>query len=555
MLGGDQFSVTGGIGEPLPEGASSILQNLQNSMGYPATLSEWTRDGAALTVFAWGNQVQSQSIGIGDGSTATWCSASNFCSNVGQGGTLDFTVASLTGAAFPASISGTTLTVGAITSGALQPGAVLSGAGITGSPTLVACTSNCAEANIISGGSGSVWTISVNEGTIGSESMRADPSGGAPTPAYNPQAFSVSATTYGYTLIKAGTFSLSVNGTVVCTDSNTAVYNVMGGNCTGAGIASSFVNYATGDYQVTFSTPPANNAVITASWTEIVSPDGPHPSASNNVYNNLDYVGDGTPTGGFLSSVYSRTPGGVSGHIYASTNSDIYLAFPTGYPLGGVGLTQMVSWFYGTKLPGIFNGSSGKPYISPSTPFISASLWRGDGPSYFTAASNRNLAQDNIGEEWSSDVAMQSLFSGTIASNVLTLTSAATGPMWEGEIVSCATFSLTCAVTPGAYIASLASGTWGASGSTYNLGGSPANVGSATRNGQRDLLSGCGSSDLCRVGRRQFCHATAGRRQRDRRDVLASKHGLHRRAPCRLALGGADLRRPDLGVERQRADA
>ena len=65
MLGGDQLSVTGGIGEPLPEGASSILQNLQNSMGYPATLSEWVRDGAALTVFVWGNQVQSQSIGIG----------------------------------------------------------------------------------------------------------------------------------------------------------------------------------------------------------------------------------------------------------------------------------------------------------------------------------------------------------------------------------------------------------------------------------------------------------------------------------------------------------
>ena len=489
MLGGNQFSITGGLGETLPEGASSLLQNLQNSMGYPATLSEWVRDGAGLNVFVWGNQVQSQSIGTGNGSTATWCSASNFCSNVGQGGTLDFNLASLTGAAFPASISGTTLTVGAITSGALQPGAVLSGAGITGSPTLVACTSNCAAANLISGGSGSVWTISASEGTIGSEAMRADPSGGAPAPYYNPAAYSLAQTTYGYSLIKAGTFSLSVNGAVACTDSNTAVYNVMGGNCAGAGVSSSFVNYATGDYQVTFSTPPANNAVITASWKEIISPDG---SNLVNVYNNLDYVGDGTATGGFLSSVYSRTPGGVSGHIYAATSSDVYQFYNNGYPLGGVGQTQMISWFYGTKIPGIFNGGSGVPYMSPSTPFISASVWRADGPEYFQGPNIRNLSQDHLGEDWSSAVATKSLFSGTIASNVLTLTSAATGPMWEGEIVSCATFSLTCAVTPGAYITSLASGTWGANGSTYNLGGSPANVASATAMGNGLYYQGAG---------------------------------------------------------------
>ena len=177
MVAGDRFSVTGGGGETLPEGASSLLQNLQNSMGYPATLSEWVRDGAGLNVFVWGNQVQSQSVGIGNGSTTTWCSASNFCSNVGEGGTLDFNLASLTGSAFTGSISGTTLTVSTITSGALQPGAALSGAGLTGSPTLVACTANCSAANLYSGGTGSQWTISASEGTIGSEAMRADPSG------------------------------------------------------------------------------------------------------------------------------------------------------------------------------------------------------------------------------------------------------------------------------------------------------------------------------------------------------------------------------------------
>ncbi len=83
-------------------------------------------------------------------------------------------------------------------------------------------------------------------------------------------------------------------------------------------------------------------------------------------------------------------------------------------------------------------------------------------------------------EAWSRDIATPSTFSGTIASNVLTLSGAATGDMWEGEVIGCPTFSLTCPVAAGTYISSIASGTWGASGSTYNLGGSPANVGSIT---------------------------------------------------------------------------
>ena len=137
----------------------------------------------------------------------------------------------------------------------------------------------------------------------------------------------------------------------------------------------------------------------------------------------------------------------------------------------------MVSWFYGTKLPSIFNGGSGIPYMSPSTPFIAANVWRADGPVEFQGSGIRNVSQDHLGYDWASAVATQSLFSGTIGSvsgvgpstATLTLSGAATGPMWEGEIVSCPTFSLTCAVTPGTYITSLASGTWGANGSTYNI--------------------------------------------------------------------------------------
>jgi hypothetical protein len=478
LIGGDQLAISGG-GLYLAEGARDFGANLQTAMGYPVTVSNWTRDGAGIGMFSWGGTTQSQTVGLGDGSTTTWCSATAFCANVGQGGTLDWNLASLTGSLFTASISGTTLTVSGITTGALMPGEVLSdsftggGGHITGSPTLVNCTANCGGL----GGATSVWTISVNEGTVASESMRADPSGGAPAPFYNPQASGLPLVTQkGDQVIKAGTFSVSVNGTVVCTDSNTfPAYNLMAGNCTGAGISSSFVNYVTGDYQIAFSSAPANGAVITASWVENVSTDDP---LLNNVISNLDFVGTGSDTSGFLSSIYSRTPGGSSGHIVAGCVDNVPM-WETGYPTGSVGVTQMLDWFLGVKIPGIFTGTGSTPYMSPSTPLVIACDWRGDGlPSYQLVTSE--MAYNSMADQWSIDLATKSTFTGTIASNVLTLTAAATGPMWEGEIVGCATFSLTCPVTSGTYITSLASGTWGANGSTYNLGGSPANIASAT---------------------------------------------------------------------------
>ena len=53
--------------------------------------------------------------------------------------------------------------------------------------------------------------------------------------------------------------------------------------------------------------------------------------------------------------------------------------------------------------------------------------------------------------------------------------------MWEGEVVDCVTVSGGCPLgqSSGIYISSLASGAWGASGSTYNLAGSPANISTA----------------------------------------------------------------------------
>ena len=108
--------------------------------------------------------------------------------------------------------------------------------------------------------------------------MRADypQTGGTPWPTFNFQtsgALPFGLAGFGAELVKAGTFKLSVNGTVVCQDSQTFAYNNTGGNCTGGGISSSFVNYQTGDYEITFNTAPVNNAVIIASWTNIISPE------------------------------------------------------------------------------------------------------------------------------------------------------------------------------------------------------------------------------------------------------------------------------------------
>ena len=87
-----------------------------------------------------------------------------------------------------------------------------------------------------------------------------------------------------------------------------------------------------------------------------------------------------------------------------------------------------------------------------------------------------NAAEGNLFSQWIHDISTSSTFSGTVGSvtsgglsATLTLTSAATGQMWNGEVIGCAPFSLSCKLGSGTYIQSLLTGTWGASGSTYNI--------------------------------------------------------------------------------------
>jgi hypothetical protein len=471
---GDRFGV-GGSGIPISEAVSAFDQKLLNVTGVPATFLSATRDGVGVGLYTLGNAAQTQTIGAGDGSTLTWCSASKFCASAGVSpeGTLVFGAASLTGGWFTgASISGTTFSAGTRLGGALEPGMVLN---TPNAPSLVMCLTGCSSQMAFGS---STWLLS-NSLDSGAIPTRADPVGGAPWPNLNIQ--QAGTAVYGFggfgvPLIKAGTFAVSDNGAVLCQDTNTFAYNQTGGTCIGATVASSFVNYQTGDYQITFTSghAPLSGHAITASWTNIISPEAF--TTSLNRPQGLDFFGDSTGAqSGADAALFAKAPGGVNGHIYSGEGTDhaymLNSLSPSniGYQYGGLGYSQMVSWLYGTKFPALIPGASS------GVPFLATGQWRIEGPVGFA---NSNDLQDGSYDQWATDVVTQSIISGQIASNVLTLKADTTFPMWEGEILNCAPVTTNCTNGPfsGVYITSLTSGAWGKNGSTYALAGSPANV-------------------------------------------------------------------------------
>ena len=294
----------------MPEGPTALAQTFYNATGVGAGLIDAIINGTGSMVSTIGGQKQTETVGIGDGSSTTWCSAAIYCANHGSG-QLSYNLAGLTGATITGSVATSggvsTLTVSAMVAGAIEPGMTLSGASVSGSPTLTACTSNCAYTT---GGAGatSTWTLSSNQGTIGSQAFTLTPAGGAAWPNSNVQALyfpSVNGgVNYGLQVVQMGTFSLSVNGTQVCADTAAFAYNVYGGVCTGAGIASSFINYTTGAYEITFSVAPANGAIIQASWTNIVSRDATSGGEQ------VDIFGNGTATSGEWSASSRNIPAG-----------------------------------------------------------------------------------------------------------------------------------------------------------------------------------------------------------------------------------------------------
>ena len=472
----DRFAMDGVLGE----GGVDFTQLLTNAFGgWPTSFSTRIRDGVSTILEVIGDQNQIQSIGLGNGTATVVCSATKYCGGssgiVSNSGPVFYTTAELGGATLAgASISGTTLSIPATTGlpisagiqrGGLEPGEVLTDTtgSITGAPTLVNCLTGCALGSVTAA---QTWTISSSQ-TVSAETMRADPPAGAPVPMnYIAQAGlgAQNSGSFGGTIIGAGTFKFMVNGVVVCSDTTPFTYNNQGGNCTdpGSGVVSAgFVNYQTGDFQVNFVTAPANNAVLTASFTNLMTPD---PTAAGSLARpqGLDWIGDGTF--GTASAILSKNPGGVSGHILGGGQLDrgYFTNANVGYALGSPGYTQQVSWTYDTKFPAIIPGQLS------SVPPIESNFWRAEGANNFSDA-NQTFTTFQF-EQWVYDFTSPSTFNGTISGSTLTLTSGVTGyTPWEGMILGCNPFSLGCQVAQGTYITALTSGTWGASGSTYSL--------------------------------------------------------------------------------------
>jgi hypothetical protein len=232
----------------------------------------------------------------------------------------------------------------------------------------------------------------------------------------------------------------------------------------------------TGDYDIVFSSAPAANAIIQASWTNLDSRN------ASFGYEEIDTVGDGTVNSGGWSSGYGAFPGGMSAHVYAGCVQDqAQFGQQNNYALGAIGLSQEISWFYGVRLPAIMPGQAA------NVPLLAFGMWRYVGPAMQTSEFQGNL----ICDQWFRDVSTPSTFTGTVTGGgtsnpILTLNSAVTGSLWEGEALGCNPYSTACSgmggVTPkitlGTQITALCTaatcGTaspaaWGASGSTYSL--------------------------------------------------------------------------------------
>ena len=427
--------------------------------------------GTAFGAWSFANPGQ----GVSCGSCAAGTVITGFGSGTGGGGTyyvspsqtvasttitlthnnLDFNGAWGFGAQIVGSVTGGVLTVGSVTDGVMAP--LLTVSDGTNSATLSACLTGCSLMG--NAQAGSTWQLSSSAlNGDSSVAMNIAPAGGAlwPSTQVQPSIIPVQIALGGdggNPIIQVGTFKVLVNGSVVCTDSNTFAYNIQVGNCTGSGV-SGWVNYVDGGYSITFTTAPASNASIVAEWTNIMTLN----NAGGN--ENVDWNGGATASSGILAAIAAKT-GGINAYINGEQ-------IPVIYPDGILGYAKQMNYYFNTRMAGLPNGQAGQPLLLPGQ-------WRGVGSQamlgYFAFGGN----QDN--EQFNQDEARLSQFSGTIGSAsgsgpwtaVMTLTAAATGSLWEGEVLECNPYSTSCALPLGTEVVSLASGTWGASGSTYNV--------------------------------------------------------------------------------------
>ena len=566
----DRFGVFAGATSGGWDGTITLANNASSMLGgAPVGLASWLKNGTGTQNILYDNTPQTQTIGVGDGSTTTFSSGMAYGGSVGSatvstnatgvattaGGvstlnitlgastpgwsyitpgdqvtcasclantiitaqsgsgapaltgigasgtyaispsqafgsqaltithnTLEFNSAYGNGAIIQGSIAAGNpgvLTVGTVTTGSLAPSGltnmVLSGTGIPAGVNLLACLTNCGANNF---GASSTWQLSQNFGSsVSTEPMYLAPSTGIPYPASNPQPPIIPVIAHGggggggTPVVKFGTFKVLVNGATVCSDTTTFAYNEQAGNCTGTGV-SGWVNYVTGAFSVSFTTAPAANASIVAQWTNLMSGN------NSGAQEQIGWVGDGTKTGGVLSSITANT-GGVN--AISMGQQCVLPPWQVNYPTWAAAQNQT----YGVVPAGLHNGMTG-------TPLLNAGMWRSEGPVNFYGG------QGNLGtfdcEQGQQDQATRSEFNGTISgasgtSAVLTINSAA--PIWEGELLECNPYAQACALPVGTEIVALCTAALcgtaspqilGAIGSTYLLNSPSAsftNIGSA----------------------------------------------------------------------------
>ena len=110
---------------------------------------------------------------------------------------------------------------------------------------------------------------------------------------------------------------------------------------------------------MTFSSAPAANAVINATWTNIISPEAeihnatPLLASQGKANGALISWATGHNQSGSISSLFTKTPGGVNGHIMfgCATNGDILNNGRIGYEFLAPGYTKFVSYVYNTSSP------------------------------------------------------------------------------------------------------------------------------------------------------------------------------------------------------------
>ena len=501
---GDSFSAFGG--QPLTEGVGYNQQSLSNAFGgWPVNWTDRGRDGVGSGNEYFGSTPQTSTVGIGNGSQTVFSSQAVFGGTVSPAGPLWYNAASQSGAQMVgASIAPGTgaqlgqgvLTVAATTGGTntwtgmpqgqLEPGLILSDSGaLIAGTKLLYCITGCTSANATAGVQ-QTWAVSISQ-TVAAENMRADVGpidgikNGTPFP-LDPTVqggnIPVGDGGFGGQQTLVGSFALSVNGTQVCADTtpspyNTSfTYNFYTGTCTGTGVSAT-VNYLTGDYVVTFTSAPAAGTAITASWINSMTASPDNSTAFRP--DNTDFVGNGTF--GFVSATLRKHPGGETSHFYTADQGDEGpVEFgagtpPAQYMKGAAGLTQQEAYVYNTKIPATIAGQTS------TTLFTTANPPRASG--VFGFFDFKDSYPTAMFQQWSVDVATPVTFTGSIAfssstAGVLTIGgSAAVGQMFEGMVIGCNPPTLSCSVPQGeiggVYILNLASGAWGAAGSTYNV--------------------------------------------------------------------------------------